>query len=55
MLKTTVDSINQIDKDLATEVVIGDTQGLLLAKETIAIIDNGQEEKERELEKNMEL
>ena len=50
MLKTTVDSINQIDKDLATEVVIGDTQGLLLAKETIAIIDNGQEEKEREFE-----
>jgi len=50
MLKTTVESINQIDKDLAADVVIGDTQGLLRAKETIAIIDNGQEEKEREFE-----
>jgi dynein heavy chain len=55
MMKATIDSINQVDKDLSAEVVIGDVSALLRAKETISLIDNGQEEKQREFEAQRQL
>ena len=55
MITTTIDAINQVDKDLNAEVIIGDIMALLRAKETIALIDNGQADKAREFETQRQL
>jgi dynein heavy chain len=55
MMTDTIESIDQIDKDLSAEVVIGDVSALLRAKETISLIDNGQAEKERQFEAQRQL